>query len=147
MLSERARWETKNNMLELPVLIVKNIIETIELGRIVKKVRYKLEGSCKKCGECCKVIHAVNIYTEEEFEKMCKHDKDYRALEVIGRNSVGKLVFKCNLLDENGLCKDYKNRFYMCKKYPFVNKYFARKLHDCCGYKIKPEKSFNDYLK
>ena len=36
---------------------------------VLQKVRYKITGSCNKCGKCCRDIRFKYQYTEKEFPK------------------------------------------------------------------------------
>ena len=113
---------------------------------VVQKVKYRLEGSCKKCGDCCKYMYSIDTYTEREFEIMTKIFPKYKRFRITGRDEYNNLIFACSLLDENGLCSDYKQRLNMCKKYPSTKLNAGGKLHKNCGYRLIPEKSFSDYL-
>ncbi|MDD3013264.1 MAG: YkgJ family cysteine cluster protein [Candidatus Gastranaerophilales bacterium] len=112
-----------------------------------KKARFKLEGNCLKCGDCCRYMYSVDTYTEDEFRLMTKLFPKYKRFQIIGRDEYDNLIFACNLIDKNGLCSDYKNRLKMCKNYPSAKVNNGGVLHKRCGYKISPEKSFKDYLK
>lgn len=113
---------------------------------VAKKVKYRLEGSCKKCGDCCRYMYSIDTYTEKEFEIMTKIFPKYKRFKITGRDEYNNLIFACTLLDKNGLCSDYKNRLNMCKKYPCIRQNAGGKLHKNCGYSLIPEKSFNNYL-
>ena len=126
--------------------IIKVIFYELKSYFVPQKVRYKLEGKCIKCGNCCRYMYSVDTYTEDEFELTTKIFPKYKRFKIIGRDEYDNLVFACNLLDENGLCSDYSNRLKMCKNYPNARINSAGKLHETCGYKIIPEKSFNDYI-
>ncbi|MFA6571899.1 MAG: YkgJ family cysteine cluster protein [Bacteroidota bacterium] len=114
---------------------------------VPRKVRYKIEGSCVKCGKCCRYMYSKDTYTEREFKIMQFIYPAYKRFYIVGKDEENNLIFGCKLIDENNLCTDYKNRLKMCKNYPskFIN--FRGELHDNCGFTVRPEKSFNDYLK
>jgi len=113
---------------------------------VPQKVKYRLEGQCIKCGDCCRYMYSVDTYTEKEFELTKKLFPKYKRFKIIGKDEYDNLIFACSLLDENGLCSDYKNRLKMCKNYPGKRINGGGSLHKRCGYKIVPEKSFKDYL-
>lgn len=113
---------------------------------VFQKVSYKIEGSCKKCGDCCKYMYSIDTYTEKEFELTTKLFPKYKRFRIIGRDEYGNLIFACNLVDENGLCTDYKNRLKMCRDYPQGRASEGGELHPRCGYTVSPNKSFEDYL-
>ncbi|MFA6988887.1 MAG: YkgJ family cysteine cluster protein [Candidatus Gastranaerophilaceae bacterium] len=113
----------------------------------VQKVRYKIEGNCLKCGKCCRYMYSKDTYTEREFKFMQFLYPAYKRFSIVGKDEEGNLIFACRLVDENGLCTVYKKRLRMCKNYPKKFIYHNGKLHEGCGYSVKPEKSFDDYLK
>ena len=114
---------------------------------VPQRIMYKVEGNCIKCGACCRYMYSFDTYNEKEFELMQKIYPKYKRFRIVGKDEEGNLIFACNLVGEDGLCTDYKNRLRMCKKYPKKRISFYGKLHDTCGYRVKPEKSFEDYLK
>lgn len=126
---------------------LRSVYYEIKSRFVTQQVRYRLEGRCIKCGDCCRYMYSIDTYTEEEFKLMTRFFPKYRRFKIIGRDEFENLVFACKLLDENGLCSDYKNRLKMCKNYPGPRLNAGGKLHKNCGYKIIPEKSFEDYLK
>jgi len=127
--------------------VIKVLYYEIKSYFVPQKVRYRLEGQCLKCGDCCRYMYSVDTYTEDEFKLTTKIFPKYKRFEIIGRDEYDNLIFACKLLDENGLCSDYKNRLKMCKKYPVTKIKGIAKLHKRCGFKIISEKSFKDYLK
>lgn len=124
----------------------KTLIYEFKSKFVPKKVRYRLEGKCKQCGDCCRYMYSIDTYTEEEFKLTTKFFSKYKRFEIIGRDEYDNLIFACKLLDKNGLCSDYKNRLKMCKNYPGPRINGGGELHKRCGYRIIPEKSFKDYL-
>jgi Fe-S-cluster containining protein len=91
-------------------------------------------------------MYSIDTYTEKEFNLTAKIFPKYKRFKIIGKDNYNNLIFACNLIDENGLCTDYKNRLKMCKKYPGPAINGGGELHKNCGYKIIPEKSFREYL-
>ncbi len=114
---------------------------------VPQKVAYKIEGSCKKCGACCNYMYSFDTYTEKEFKIMQFLYPKYKRFEIAGEDSEGNLFFRCKLVQDNGLCGDYKNRLRMCRNYPKKKIHFNGELHKGCGYKITPENTFEDILK
>lgn len=125
---------------------IKALYYEIRSKFVPEKVKYRLEGSCNRCGECCRYMYSLDSYTREEFELMVKFFPKYKRLKIIGRDEFGNFVYACTMLTEEGLCSDYKNRLDMCKKYPCLKLNNGGELHKTCGFKIIPEKSFEDYL-
>lgn len=116
--------------------------------------KYKLEGKCNQCGACCRnivfMIEDEYVRTEEQFDSLKNFDKKYMHFEINGKDEKGVLLFKCKSLDENNKCKDYLFRSLYCRAYPFVTdkiKLGGCETFESCGFKIKINKSFNDYLK
>ena len=113
---------------------------------VPRKVKYSLTGSCKKCGMCCREMYSIDTYEELDFELMKKFFPNYRRFYIVDKDEYGNFRFACNLIGEDGLCTDYKNRLGMCKKYPFYHLGHSSELPEYCGFKILPDKSFEDYL-
>ncbi len=116
--------------------------------------KYKLEGKCNQCGACCRnivfMIEDEYVRTEKQFDSLKNFDKKYMHFEINGKDEKGVLLFKCKSLDENNKCKDYLFRSLYCRAYPFVTdkiKLGGCETFESCGFKIKINKSFNDYLK
>ncbi len=116
--------------------------------------KYQIEGKCLQCGECCKniVFMIEDKYVKEikQFEDLKKFDKKYNCFEIAGKNEKGVLLFRCKSLDENNRCKDYFFRSLYCRMYPMVNSKIRLggcETFDSCGYKIKINKKFDEFLK
>lgn len=116
--------------------------------------KYKIKGKCNRCGECCKniVFMIEDKYVKEikQFEDLKKFDKKYNCFEIAGKNEKGILLFRCKSLDENNRCKDYFFRSLYCRMYPMVNSKIRLggcETFDSCGYKIKINKKFDEFLK
>lgn len=116
--------------------------------------RYKLSGKCKKCGACCKnitfLIGENYIKTPEQFEKMKEWDKKYNHFFISGAKEDGTLLFTCKSLGKDNLCKDYRWRSLYCKAYPVYDTRILSgnfEMLEGCGFKIVPEKSFEEFLR
>lgn len=116
--------------------------------------KYQIEGKCNGCGACCKniVFMIENDYVrkEEQFEELKKFDKKYLHFDIAGKNEKGVLLFKCKSLDENNKCRDYFLRSIYCRAYPNVTdkiRLGGCETFDTCGYKIKINKNFKEYLR
>jgi len=111
----------------------------------------KIEGSCSKCGTCCKKIFIMiddkSVFKEEEFYRLQRDILSYRYFAIAGRETSGELYFKCNLFKDNQ-CSKYKNRPLICRKYPSVDMLkYGGVLNDSCSYKMRARKSFDFFLK
>ncbi len=114
--------------------------------KVIEPVNYKIIGSCKQCGQCCKKIFSTNLYNKSEFDLMQKDYPEYERFEILGISEQKKLVFRCKMLGGDNKCSDYENRLDLCKKYPFEKSKKGR-LFKNCGFKKKPVKEFSEYLK
>lgn len=116
--------------------------------KYILRKKYIRTGFCKKCGQCCQNIYIKHdnkvISDKIEFYKLNKKNK-YLDFEITGKDESG-LIFKCKLLDENtNLCKNHKNRDFICRRYPQEEIFsFGAKLANGCGYKFEPVESFED---
>ncbi|MDD3236481.1 MAG: YkgJ family cysteine cluster protein [Candidatus Gastranaerophilales bacterium] len=113
---------------------------------VPERMKYRITGTCKKCGKCCNYMYSFDTYSEKEFKIMQFLYPAYKRFYIKGKDEAGNLIFACKLINPDGTCSDYDKRLPMCKKYPmrFVN--FPAQLHEGCGYKVE-KKSFDDYLK
>ena len=53
---------------------------------VIQKVRYKVTGSCKKCGKCCKDIRMKNADNERDFKLTQFFFPMYRRFEIKGKD-------------------------------------------------------------
>jgi len=126
---------------------IKSIFNELCSYFVLSKVKYTLEGSCRKCGNCCRKMYSIGTCSEKEFNQLTKIFPKFKRFKIWGRDDNENLLFACTLLDENGLCSDYKHRLRMCKNYPYKNIKYGGNLPPNCGFKIKTNKTFKDYLK
>ncbi|MBR1753204.1 YkgJ family cysteine cluster protein [bacterium] len=126
--------------------IIQNLYNEILSYFVPEKIKYEITGECKKCGKCCRYMYSFDTYTEKEFKIMQFIFPPYKRFYIRGRDEDGNLIFACKLVGDDGLCKDYKHRLLMCRKYPtrFVD--FPAILHEGCGYVVE-KKDFKSYLK
>ena len=116
--------------------------------------KYKIEGKCNQCGECCRnIVFMIDdnyVCDEKQFEALKKFEKKYRHFDIAGKNEKGVLLFRCQSLGEDNKCKDYVFRSVYCRAYPFVTEKIRLggcETFDSCGFKIKVDKKFENYLK
>lgn len=116
--------------------------------------KYAIEGKCNCCGTCCKnivfMIQDEYVTTDKQFEDLKRFDKKYNHFEKAGINDRGVMLFRCKSLDESNRCRDYFFRSIYCRMYPMMNskiKLGGCETLDSCGYKIKLNKNFREYLK
>ena len=70
----------------------------------------------------------------------------YRRFEIAGKDEYGNFVFACKLIGKDNLCPDYKNRLYICKRYPMFRYKNKGNFHSGCGFEMVPEKEFEFFL-
>ena len=90
------------------------------------------------------------VCDEKQFEDLKQFDKKYNHFVIAGKNDKGVLLFRCKSLDNNNRCKDYFWRSIYCRAYPKVTdkiRLGGCETFDTCGYKIKVNKDFKNYLK
>lgn len=117
--------------------------------------RYIAKGKCRQCGTCCKnivfLIKEEYVKTDEQFQKLQEFDKVYCHFTPTGRkNEKGAMLFQCNSLGDDNLCKDYKIRSLYCRKYPVLDSKIilgAVETFDECGYTFEVDKKFQSYIK
>lgn len=113
---------------------------------VADKVFYKIDGKCKMCGKCCRYMYSYDTYTEKEFRFMQFLYPAYRRFKIVGTDEEGNLIFGCKLISDDNKCTVYNKRLRMCRNYPVKKLSFYGKLHEGCGYNIKPEKTFEEML-
>lgn len=123
-----------------------NIINEFKSYFVPQKIRYEVQGECKKCGKCCRYMYSLDTYNEQEFKFMQALFPRYKRFYIKGKDIDGNLIFACKYISDEGLCTVYKDRLRMCKNYPnkFIN--YPAKLHEGCGFKVIG-KRFDDFLK
>lgn len=104
----------------------------------VSKRKLIVEGSCNRCGECCRSlsIEGYNgwLKTESEFVSLTRMRPEYKRFIIVGKSG-GCLLFSCSQLREDGRCGDYENRPTLCREFPHHNLLIAgAKMPANCGY-------------
>ena len=113
---------------------------------VFQKVRYKITGSCNKCGKCCQDIRFKYQYTEKEFELAKFLYPMYRRFKIRSNTPEEGMILECTLLNEDGTCSVYEKRPAFCRNFPGEYIYFNGVMQEGCGFKVSPEKKFEDYL-
>ncbi len=111
-----------------------------------KKMKYRIEGKCSNCGDCCRFIHCAGSFAMLDFKLMALLFPKYKRFKAIGKDEYGNIIVACSLIKENNLCPDYENRPRMCRNYP-EKVYKGGSLHSKCTYRPVCEKDFECYLK
>lgn len=112
---------------------------------VPRRLKYKIEGECNKCGKCCRQIRAYGMKDEKELKFMQFIFPSYKRFYITGKDNNGELILSCKYIMDNGLCMVYNARPSVCKKYPAKSIHFNAEMIDGCGYKII-KKKFKDYL-
>ncbi|MEW5819379.1 MAG: YkgJ family cysteine cluster protein [Cyanobacteriota bacterium] len=107
---------------------------------------YRLEGECKRCGQCCKLMYSLDTYTEFDFKITQFLFPAYKRFEILGKDEEGNFMFKCNWVQEDNTCKYYEKRLDMCKKFPNVKYGSLGKVPPGCGFKLVPIRKFSDVI-
>ncbi|WP_425387490.1 YkgJ family cysteine cluster protein [Desulfovibrio inopinatus] len=111
-----------------------------------------IRGGCLQCGGCCRYITLMYegkmIRSRWQFDRICKKDPVFRRFVVAENAFMKNLVFRCNLLSEEGTCLDYENRPQLCKDYPTRHMvYYGGAPSAHCGFYIAETTSFARILK
>lgn len=124
------------NKLALIDYYIENLVE-----KIFKK-RWKVVGSCRQDGRCCREIGVVvepwivkykfvlNIVLWWYTSIYPFYYKYYLEEEEV-------FIFGCTKLSEDGKCSIYKKRPPICRKYPRVQYFEKPVVFDECGYKVE----------
>lgn len=113
---------------------------------VVKKQKYVITGSCSKCGKCCREIRAYGMKDEKDLKFMQLIFPWYKRFYILKKDENNELTLSCKYLSEDGSCKVYKFRPFICRNYPERIIYKNLEMIDGCGYKVI-KKDFKDYLK
>jgi Fe-S-cluster containining protein len=115
---------------------------------VLEKAKYRLEGECCKCGDCCRYIICAEPFSIEDFKLTAFFFPKYKRFKIIGEDDQGNIILACSLIGEDGLCPDYKDRPLLCRAYPNPKKiYSGGKLYKRCTYRLLPKKPFESYIK
>lgn len=103
---------------------------------------WELSGGCKKCGKCCQEIfmgiRPILLKAKYPLKIIVAWIEwlfDFK-LKSIDRQS-SHLIFTCNNIGPDGLCKNYFWRPNICRNFPIVDYFEEPNPHSWCGYKIK----------
>lgn len=118
------------------------------------KIRGKsisVTGRCKACGICCQSISLEGpngwLRSAQDFEKMVNNQEEYRRFEILGKDSQGFLLFRCNKLSSDNTCLDYTTRLNLCKKFPEKDLAFmGGEIPSVCGYDFQEIVPFHKIL-
>ncbi|MGD9581148.1 MAG: YkgJ family cysteine cluster protein [Vampirovibrionia bacterium] len=108
--------------------------------------KYRLEGECKKCGRCCRLMYSLDHYTTFDFKVTQFLFPDYKRFEILGKDEQGNYMYRCKWIQDDNTCKNYKKRLTMCKNFPNVKYGSLGETPEGCGYKLVPIKKFADVL-
>ncbi len=112
---------------------------------VSEKIKYKIEGSCKKCGKCCREIRSYGLKNGKELKIMQFFLPHYRRFYILRTDENNNIILSCKYLNDDGLCSVYEKRPSVCKNYPLKEIPFNAEMIEGCGYKVI-KKEFKDYL-
>jgi hypothetical protein len=108
-------------------------------------------GSCHGCGMCCRGISLEGwdgwLRSEKAFQEIVVNYPEYGRFVIIGRDSQGFLLFRCDWSTPQGTCLDYDKRLDLCRKFPESSLVFAGgHLPLTCGYQFAEVTPFKKIL-
>lgn len=133
-------------------------LKSVTISGIIRHVYLKLagkeyiiEGSCKSCGECCRLINLKYekgwIRSLSQFEELIEDSPEYERFSVVSEGKNGFLQFTCTWLTESNICGDYPERLEICRKYPSKSLYLCGgQMLKGCGYRLNEVVPFKKYL-
>jgi hypothetical protein len=84
---------------------------------------------------------------KKKFNRIVEDFPKYGRFEITGRDDQGFLLFNCNWVTSEGICRDYENRLPLCRAFPETSLVFAGgKLPQNCGYNFSEVVSFEKIL-
>ncbi len=108
-------------------------------------------GRCNQCGSCCQrvslFVDGRQLKTLKEFEEVCQVFPEYRRFYVVDDSDPEELLFTCGFLGEGNICRDYRNRPLICRRYPSPG--ILKKggyLMPGCGYRFVEVRGFRTIL-
>lgn len=113
---------------------------------VPQRMFFEVQGECKRCGKCCKNIYSVGIENETDLKWMKFFFPSYKRFYISHRDEFNNIVLACKYIGDDGLCKVYKKRPGVCRRYPASRIRIKAPLPDYCGYTVK-EVNFKDFLK
>lgn len=125
--------------------LIKSIYFEILSYFIPEKIKYRVEGKCNKCGNCCREIRADGLKNEKELKFMQFIFPHYKRFFIIKKDDNNNIVLSCKYLNNNGECSVYDKRPKLCRDYPKESISFNLEMPEGCGYKVI-KKEFKDYL-
>ena len=112
---------------------------------IPQKIKYRIDGVCNKCGNCCRQIRAYGLRNEKELKFMQFILPWYKRFYIVGKDENNEFILSCKYLSQNGECSVYEKRPFVCRNYPQKHIFFNAEMPEGCSYKIV-KKEFKDYL-
>jgi len=112
----------------------------IALVRLAFPPRYRVLGSCVKCGSCCRQIVADPPRVMKRGALLWLFLAYHRVMhnfEVVGRGPEhDELVFSCGHLGTDGRCGIYWRRPFLCRAYPHRPYFVAPELLPDCSFAV-----------
>ena len=134
--------------------LFERITESDLYFRLLKRqrVRYRVSGSCKHCGRCCRELilgyRGKPIRNELQFNRLLQQNPEYGIFSPNERvPEDGILRFTCEHVSADNLCRIHERRPDMCRRYPDPG--MPRRggtLLSGCGYSFESDVVFADLL-
>ena len=111
--------------------------------------RWKIEGKCKRCGECCYLIglSTPNRLAKRPWIKKTliwwqENINRFKFEDVVEEKEtdLSWFLYSCNRITTEGLCGDYRHRPRICREYPQLPQYKMPDIVHNCGFKAAPRK-------
>ena len=104
---------------------------------MIKQDVYKISGSCKNTGNCCRGVmlydSKIPINSLSQWDLFKKKFPEFSSFEPITQS--GKInQFNCMSLTQDNFCSQYNSRPQVCRNYPFSFFYQHGYIYDSCGY-------------
>lgn len=126
-------------------LIMSLVLADNFLTNLAKKLfpaRWKLEGTCRQCGSCCREIH-LKLTPGQMRSKLFTSLAvrwiswlfGFILLKIDRENH--SLIFTCRYLTAEGKCGNYPWRANVCRNYPLVDYFTEPKFLPGCGFRAK----------
>ncbi len=123
-------------------ILLDNVLTNLP-KKLLFRTRWRLEGKCRQCGNCCKGIYLKidpKQLGSELFTKLAiawiTWLFDFILLEIDYENHY--LVFTCKHLQASGKCGNYFWRTSICRNYPLVDYFKKPEFLPGCGFSTKP---------
>ncbi|SKA85410.1 hypothetical protein SAMN02745704_01858 [Paucidesulfovibrio gracilis DSM 16080] len=108
---------------------------------LLTRQKPRVEGHCLQCGSCCREIALCDsghwVRTRRHFRQLMEKQPGYERLNMVGRDTDGRILFRCSWLAPDGRCRCYRDRLPLCRNHPSPSLWLRGvDLPDSCGYTL-----------